>query len=82
MASVSSTAQPAISLSISTPGLLVTQLTSSVRWQQSMEKMIADGVDTFIEIGPGKTLAGFMKKIDRSVKVCNVATWEDLEKII
>ena len=62
------------------PGLLVTQLTSSVRWQQSMEKMIADGVDTFIEIGPGKTLAGFMKKIDRSVKVCNVATWEDLEK--
>lgn len=64
------------------PGLLVTQLTSSVRWQQSMEKMIADGVDTFIEIGPGKTLAGFMKKIDRSVKVCNVATWEDLEKII
>ena len=64
------------------PGLLVTQLTSSVRWQQSMEKMIADGVDTFIEIGPGKTLAGFMKKIDRSVKVCNVATWEDLEKNI
>ena len=64
------------------PGLLVTQLTSSVRWQQSMEKIIADGVDTFIEIGPGKTLAGFMKKIDRSVKVCNVATWEDLEKII
>ena len=64
------------------PGLLVTQLTSSVRWQQSMEKMIVDGVDTFIEIGPGKTLAGFMKKIDRSVKVCNVATWEDLEKII
>ena len=64
------------------PGLLVAQLTSSVRWQQSMEKMIADGVDTFIEIGPGKTLAGFMKKIDRSVKVCNVTTWEDLEKII
>ena len=45
------------------PGLLVTQLTSSVRWQQSMEKMIADGVDTFIEIGPGKTLAGFMKRL-------------------
>lgn len=64
------------------PGLLVAQLASSVRWQQSMEKMIADGVDTFIEIGPGKTLAGFMKKIDRSVKVCNVTTWEDLEKII
>lgn len=63
-----------------TQGLLVTQLTSSVRWQQSMEKMIADGVDTFIEIGPGRTLAGFMKKIDRNVKVCNIAAWEDLEK--
>ena len=60
------------------PGLLVTQLTSSVRWQQSMEKMIADGVDTFIEIGPGKTLAGFMKKIDQnggeaSIYKCDVS---------
>ena len=63
-----------------TPALLVTQLTSSVRWQQSMEQMISDGVDTFIEIGPGRTLAGFMKKIDRNVKVCNVAAWEDLDK--
>lgn len=63
-----------------TPELLVTQLTSSVRWQQSMEQMISDGVDTFIEIGPGRTLAGFMKKIDRSIKVCNIAVWEDLEK--
>ena len=63
-----------------TPALLVTQLTSSVRWQQSMEQMISDGVDTFIEIGPGRTLAGFKKKIDRNVKVCNVATWEDLDK--
>ena len=63
-----------------TPALLVTQLTSSVRWQQSMEQMISDGVDTFIEIGPGRTLAGFMKKIDRNIKVCNVATWEDLDK--
>ena len=64
-----------------TPELLVMQLTSPVRWQQSMEQMILDGVDTFIEIGPGRTLAGFMKKIDRNVKVCNVAAWEDMEKI-
>ena len=59
----------------------MTQLTSSVRWQQSMEKMIADGVDTFIEIGRAR-LGRIYEKIDRSVKVCNVATWEDLEKII
>lgn len=46
--------------------LLMKQVSSSVRWQQSVEAMLADGVDTFIEIGPGKTLAGFMKKIDRT----------------
>lgn len=61
--------------------LLVKQVSSSVRWQQSVEMMIADGVDTFIEIGPGKTLAGFMKKINRDVKVVNIEKLEDLEKI-
>ena len=45
-----------------TKTLLEEQVASSVRWQESMEKMIAEGVDTFVEIGPGKTLAGFMKK--------------------
>lgn len=64
-----------------TKELLARQVSSPVRWMQSMEKMIADGVDIFVEIGPGKTLAGFMKKIDRSVKVYNVATWEDVEKV-
>ena len=43
--------------------LLAEQVSSPVRWMQSMENMIADGVDTFVEIGPGRTLAGFMKKI-------------------
>ena len=38
--------------------LLAEQVSSPVRWMQSMEAMIADGVDTFVEIGPGKTLAG------------------------
>ena len=57
------------------------QVSSSVRWQQSVETMIADGVDTFIEIGPGKTLAGFIKKIDRDVKVINVSCVEDLENV-
>ena len=60
--------------------LLMKQVSSSVRWQQSVETMIADGVDTFIEIGPGKTLSGFMKKINRDVKVLNIEKLEDIEK--
>ena len=48
--------------------LLAKQVASSVLWQQSVERMIADGVDTFVEIGPGKTLTGFLRKIDCSVK--------------
>lgn len=65
-----------------TKGLLARQVSSPVRWMQSMEAMIADGVDTFVEIGPGRILAGFMKKIDRSVKVLNISSWEDVEKVI
>ena len=61
--------------------LLETQVCASVRWQQSVEKMIADGVDTFVEIGPGRTLTGFLRKIDRSVKGYNVDKLEDLEKV-
>ena len=57
------------------------QVSSPVRWQQSMEKMISEGVDTFYEIGPGKTLAGFMKRIDRGIKVITINTVEDLEGI-
>jgi [acyl-carrier-protein] S-malonyltransferase len=61
--------------------LLKQQVYSSVRWQQSIENMIADGVDTFIEVGPGKSLTGFMKKINREVKSFNIATVEDLKKL-
>ena len=64
-----------------TPGLLTTQISSPVRWMQSMERMIADGVDTFVEIGPGKTLEGFLRKIDRSVKVFHISQWEDVDKV-
>lgn len=62
--------------------LLMKQVSSSVRWQQSVETMIRDGVDTFVEIGPGKTLSGFIKKISREVKILNVGTLEDIEKTV
>ena len=61
--------------------LLVKQVSSSVKWQQTVERMIADGVDTFVEIGPGKTLSGFMRKINKEMKVINVEKVEDLEKL-
>lgn len=57
------------------------QVYSPVRWQQTMEKMLEDGVDTFYEIGPGKTLAGFMKRIDRSKKVISISTVEELNSL-
>ena len=58
---------------------------SSVRWQQSIEIMLENGVDTFVEIGPGKTLAGFMRKIAPKATVYNVSSFEDaiaLEKCL
>lgn len=61
--------------------LLTRQVSSSVRWQQTIERMIADGVDTFIEIGPGRTLTGFMRKISRDVKTLTIEKLEDLEKL-
>ncbi len=64
-----------------TKNLLARQISSSVLWQQSVEKMIQEGVDTFVEIGPGKTLAGFMKKIAPEMKTYNIQNVEDLEQI-
>ena len=61
--------------------LLMKQVASSVRWQQSVERMIADGVGVFVEIGPGKTLSGFMRKINKNVKTINIEKVEDLEKL-
>ena len=59
--------------------LLKKQVYSSVKFEQSIKMLIEDGVDTFIEIGPGKTLSGFVKKISKDVKVFNVEKVEDLE---
>ena len=63
-------------------GLLGRQVYSSVRWQQSVERMIADGVDTFIEIGPGRTLTGFLKKINKSVTGLHIEKVEDLDEVV
>ena len=62
--------------------LLKQQVSSPVQFTQSVERMIADGVDTFIEIGPGKTLSSFVRKIDRNVKVCNIEKPEDLDRVM
>lgn len=63
--------------------LLMKQVSSSVRWEQSVRAMLSDGVDTFVEIGPGKTLAGFMKKIDleKKAKAFNIEKLEDIAKL-
>lgn len=66
--------------------LLVKQVSNSVRWQQSVEAMVADGVDTFIELGPGRTLAGFNKKIAKEIgkelTTYTVGTMEDIENVV
>ena len=62
--------------------LLKKQISSSVRWQQSVERMIADGVEAFIEIGPKKSLCGFMKRIDKTVPAYHVEKVTDLESVL
>jgi [acyl-carrier-protein] S-malonyltransferase len=61
---------------------LTDQLTQPVRWQASMEKLIAEGVERFIEIGPGRVLTGLMKKISRQTPVVNISTAESLRQSV
>jgi [acyl-carrier-protein] S-malonyltransferase len=61
---------------------LVEQVSNSVLWEDSIKHMAEMGVDTFIEVGPGKTLSGFVKKIDKSLYVYNVEDIESLENTI
>ena len=61
--------------------LLTAQVSNSVKWIQCVEAMLEDGVDTFIEIGPGKTLSSFVKKINKEVTIVNVDKYEDLNKV-
>lgn len=62
--------------------LLVRQVSNSVLWYPSVEKMIEDGVELFVEIGPGKTLTGFLKKINAEAKGINVEKVTDLDAAI
>lgn len=66
--------------------LLVTQVKSTVRWSETIEKMINEGIDTFIEIGPLKTLSSFVREISRekniNVKIFNVEDLKSLNKMI
>ncbi len=61
--------------------LLIRQVSSSVLFEDSIKKMIADGVDTFVEIGPGKALSGFVKKVSKEVAVYNVEDMASLAKL-
>ena len=61
------------------PELLVRQVSGSVRFEETIRYMLARGVDTFLEIGPGCALAGFVRKTDRRVKTCSVSTVEDFQ---
>lgn len=62
--------------------LLVDQVASSVMWEDCVRTLIASDVTTFIEIGPGKTLAGLLKKIDKKLKVINVSDQASLEACV
>jgi len=61
---------------------LIRQVTGSVKWQQSMRVLIAQGVQTFVEVGPGKVLCGLMRQIDRSQKSLNAADEASLQKTL
>ena len=62
--------------------LLVKQAASPVKWEMSMHRMIKDGFDTFVEVGPGKVLTGFTRKIDRTMNALNVEDMASLEKTL
>lgn len=61
---------------------LVRQVSSPVRWEESVRRLIDDGVDTFVEVGPGTVLSGLVKKIDKQVKVLGVQDMASLEKAL
>jgi [acyl-carrier-protein] S-malonyltransferase len=61
---------------------VVAQVTSSVRWEESVRCLLAQGFTRFIELGPGSALTGFMKRIDKTAQVLNVADAASLEATV
>ena len=59
--------------------LLVEQITSRVRWRESVDYMIKEGVIDFLEIGPGKVLSGLVKKINKDFVTKNINTFDDIK---
>jgi [acyl-carrier-protein] S-malonyltransferase len=62
--------------------LLIEQVTSPVKWHQTIENMIKDGVEEFYEIGPGNVLQGLLKRINPDVKRFGIDKYEDVEKFL
>ena len=62
--------------------LLINQITSKVRWRESIEYMIANKVDNFIEIGPGKVLSGLVKRVNKNVITRNLRNIEEIENFV
>ncbi|MCE5281499.1 MAG: ACP S-malonyltransferase [Deltaproteobacteria bacterium] len=65
-----------------TRDLLARQITSPVRWRETIEKMVAMGVETIVELGPKRTLSGLIRRIDRKVRLLNVEDGESLDRTV
>lgn len=66
----------------STPELLVKQVSNGVQMESILRRIVDSGVDQVVEIGPGKTLAGFLRKIDRSISCISISTVQDVEQVL
>jgi [acyl-carrier-protein] S-malonyltransferase len=61
---------------------LVQQLTSPILWQKCMERLVADGVKKFYEVGPGRVLTGLMRRIERKARIINVSSLDSLMELV
>jgi len=75
------TAQP-LTTANSVKEELLRQLCNCVQWQRSVEYMVTDGVATFVELGPGKMLAGLIKRIDKDVKIVNIGDADAIRRLV